>query len=181
MEKTLRINLGCGRTLIKGFINIDLGYDFTDKSFLKADVRELPFEDNSVDYILARQVLEHINFLNIPNTLHEWIRVLKPGGRLVITCPNFLLMAEDFLKTPFSINRAYEMNQGIFGNQMGDYETHLTAITPQLLQFYLAQEPVKGTVNAYPRGSKVKVYPGYKMPKNHVYRYGEVHCDLQKV
>lgn len=180
MEKKIKLNVGCGRKLLKGFINIDLGYDFKDKNFLKADVRELPFKDNSVDYILARQVLEHITFLNVPNTLHEWIRVLKPGGRMVITCPNFDLMAKDWLESEFSINGAYEMAQGLYGNQMGDYETHLSPITPAILQFYLQQEPVTGSIKSYPRGSQCLKYPGYSTPKGHVYRYGEVHCDLIK-
>lgn len=181
MGKTLqKLNVGSGRKLLKDFINVDLGYDFKDKNFVKADVRDLPFKDNTFDYILARQVLEHINFLNVPNTLHEWIRVLKPGGRMVITCPNFTMMAQDWLNSEFSINGAYEMTQGFYGNQMGDYETHLSPITPEILSFYLQQEPVKGSIKSYPRGSKVMSYPGYKMPKNHVYRYGEVHVDVTK-
>lgn len=175
------LNLGCGRKLLKGFINVDLGYDFKDKNFVKADVRELPFPDNYADYILARQVLEHITFLNVPNALHEWIRVLKPGGRMVITCPNFDLMAEDWLKTEFTINGAYEMSQGLFGNQMGDYEIHLSPITPKLLSFYLQQEPVKGDIKSYPKGSPAIQYPGYQNMKGRVLRYGEVHCDITKL
>jgi len=183
MAKTLKkiqLNLGCGRTLLKGFINVDKGYDFKDKSFVKADVRDLPFPDNYADYILARQVLEHITFLHVPNTLHEWIRVLKPGGRMVITCPNFSLMAKDWLETPFNIQEAYEMNQGLYGNQMGEYETHLSPITPEILNFYLRHEPVKGKIRSYKRFTHVVKYPGYEPPDGHGYRYGEVHVDLIK-
>jgi ubiquinone/menaquinone biosynthesis C-methylase UbiE len=180
MGKTVKINLGSGRDLLKGFINVDKGYDFKDKNFIKADVRDLPFHDNYADYILARQVLEHINFLNVPNTLHEWIRVLKPGGRMVITCPNFNLMAKDWLETPFEIQEAYEMTQGLYGNQMGDYEIHLSPITPEILDFYLQREPVKGTIKSYAKFTKVVKYPGYNPPKDHGYRYGEVHVDVRK-
>lgn len=180
-RKKISINLGCGRTLLKGFVNIDKGYDFKDKNFVKADVRDLPFEDNSVDYILARQVLEHITFVNVPNTLHEWIRVLKPGGRMVITCPNFTLMAKDWLETPFDIQDAYEMAQGIYGNQWGDYEIHLSPITPEILNLYLSREPVKGTIKSYQKGSPTMNYPGYNVPKGHGYRFGEVHVDVKKI
>jgi ubiquinone/menaquinone biosynthesis C-methylase UbiE len=181
MEKNeKRLNLGSGKVLLKGFINVDIGYDFPDKNFVKADVRELPFKDNYADYILARQVLEHITFLNVPNTLNEWFRVLKPGGRMIITCPNFNLMAKDWLETEFDINSFYEMTQGLYGHQLTDFEIHRSPITPELLKFYLGQLPLEGTIKSYPRGSKVVKYPGYNPPKNHVYRYGEVHCDLIK-
>jgi len=48
--------------------------------------RKLPFRDNSIDYFVASEVLEHLFYpLDI---LRELKRILKPGGFGVITYPN---------------------------------------------------------------------------------------------
>ena len=39
---------------------------------------QLPFDNNSVDRVIATHVLEHVN--NPVAVLEEWTRVLKPGG-----------------------------------------------------------------------------------------------------
>jgi SAM-dependent methyltransferase len=48
--------------------------------------KELPFEDNSVDTIIARHILEHC--VDTISTLKNWIKILKPGGRLIIAVPD---------------------------------------------------------------------------------------------
>ena len=45
------------------------------------NAEKLPFADESFDFILAESVL---SFTNIPVTIQEAARVLKPGGRLLI-------------------------------------------------------------------------------------------------
>lgn len=48
----------------------------------------LPVEDESVDYILALDVLEHIHPDELPAVADEFRRILKPrGGRLLINNP----------------------------------------------------------------------------------------------
>lgn len=46
----------------------------------------LPFPDNSFDLMLSHEVLEHVQ--NDRAALTEMVRALKPGGRMVIFCPN---------------------------------------------------------------------------------------------
>lgn len=95
----LRLNLGSHGNNIEGYVNIDLHDPTAD---LKADMTALPYEDNSVDEILASHVLEHvlsgeyerhlssnINSKTVKETLQEWKRVLKPGGLLEIKVPDF--------------------------------------------------------------------------------------------
>jgi len=179
MGKKIMLNLGCGNEILKGFINVDIEGE-KQKGFVKADVRDLPFPDNYADYILAREVLEHIPLLNIMNVLVEWIRVLKPGGRIVITCPCFSLMAQDFLNAKFNFKEFYEMARGFYGCQRSKYDIHLTPITPEFLNYCLQQLPVKGTIKSIPRGTQPTEYPGYKPQVDHVYRYGVVHVDAIK-
>jgi SAM-dependent methyltransferase len=46
----------------------------------------LPFTDNSFDLVLSNEVLEHVQ--DDRQAVSEIVRTLKPGGRVVIFCPN---------------------------------------------------------------------------------------------
>ncbi len=49
------------------------------------DVCDLSFKDQSIDHVVCLEVLEHVP--NYEAALLEFARVLKPGGRLIITVP----------------------------------------------------------------------------------------------
>jgi SAM-dependent methyltransferase len=49
------------------------------------DGKNIPFSDNSFDSVFSSEVFEHV--FNIDEVLTEIHRVLKPGGKLLITCP----------------------------------------------------------------------------------------------
>ncbi len=93
----LDIPCGDGRSSyefnIKGadVIALDLFPDFMkidEQSAKYADLSEtLPVESNSIDYILCQEGIEHIP--NQLNVLKEFNRVLKKGGILLITTPNY--------------------------------------------------------------------------------------------
>jgi len=44
------------------------------------------FRDGALDFVYSSHVLE--DFAEPATILREWLRVLKPGGRLVIYCPD---------------------------------------------------------------------------------------------
>ncbi|WGK65193.1 class I SAM-dependent methyltransferase [Croceiramulus getboli] len=52
---------------------------------VEADICELPFADNSYDWILCNHVLEHIP--NDLQAMRELYRVLKPGGTAILQVP----------------------------------------------------------------------------------------------
>lgn len=68
--------------------------------FFCADATRLPFADSSFDAALSMGVIEHIGTITGHCTLahdhrraradyaRELVRVLKPGGRLLVSCPN---------------------------------------------------------------------------------------------
>lgn len=53
-----------------------------------SDGSTLPFEDNYLDGIFARHVLEHWSHRLTTDVLREWYRTLKPGAWLEIHCPD---------------------------------------------------------------------------------------------
>ena len=50
--------------------------------------KPLPFENSSLDYILLAEVIEHLR--NPYQVMQELSRVLRPGGKLILSTPNIL-------------------------------------------------------------------------------------------
>ncbi len=50
--------------------------------FVEADSRQIPCEDASFDVVSCRHAAHHFPYLR--QSVHEWARVLKPGGKLVL-------------------------------------------------------------------------------------------------
>jgi len=90
----LKLNLGCGKQVLEGFVNID-ALPLNEK-VVKGDVRDLSmFETGTVDYILASDIIEHFPFCELDNgIIEEWVRVLRPGGKINIRCPDIEVICE---------------------------------------------------------------------------------------
>lgn len=56
------------------------------------DAANLPFKDGVLDFVYSSHLLE--DFYDWDPILREWIRVLKPGGRLIILVPDKKLWAD---------------------------------------------------------------------------------------
>jgi SAM-dependent methyltransferase len=89
-------DFGCGhRKTIKDSIGVDLIpggeeipniYEKSQADVVADITKPLPFDDNYFDTIISRHSLEHC--IDILSTLKNWIKVLKPGGRLIIAVPD---------------------------------------------------------------------------------------------
>jgi SAM-dependent methyltransferase len=56
---------------------------------IKADMNEpLPFDDDSFDVVVCQEGIEHLE--NLPRFFAESRRILRDGGRLIVTTPNFM-------------------------------------------------------------------------------------------
>ena len=55
-------------------------------ALLRADIRELPFPDDSFDMVYTMGTIEHID--EYPQSLREIHRVLRPGGRAIVGVPH---------------------------------------------------------------------------------------------
>ena len=54
---------------------------------VEGSVEELPFEDDSFDFAVCLDVIEHLD--DDLQTLRELRRVVRPGGRLLVTVPAY--------------------------------------------------------------------------------------------
>ncbi len=99
-DAIIRLNLGCGDKILPGFINVDLVDERAGRRpDVVCDITNLrSFPSNYADEVMAIHVVEHFWRWEIEDVLREWLRVLKPGGRMVLECPNLRSACEEFLK-----------------------------------------------------------------------------------
>lgn len=100
VDKNSRIlDVGCGSSpVITGFsgaVALDLNEKkllfmlerCSDNSFVQASGDCLPFGDKTFNYVLCLEVIEHVPYPT--NILQEINRVLEPGGKLIISTPDY--------------------------------------------------------------------------------------------
>lgn len=96
----VRLNLGCRRTRIPGFLNVDIRPE--QDVDVVADAADLGrFADRSVEEIYASNILEHFPLTRTVAVLQEWRRVLVPGGRLLVSVPDFDCIAKLYMNSGF--------------------------------------------------------------------------------
>lgn len=80
-----KLNLGSGRITPEGYHNIDFMPGPAIHTVLDIGHQKLPFEDGSINAVLASHVFEHIAHLEF--LMAEIHRVLKVGGLLEVYVP----------------------------------------------------------------------------------------------
>lgn len=95
------LDVGCGIGFVSAlYPNFDItGIDISDGMLAnnpyvwkKAPAEEIPFEDNTFDFVICRSLLHHLEDPRLG--LKEMFRVLKPGGKWVCWDPNHNIVYE---------------------------------------------------------------------------------------
>jgi len=113
MDKLL-LNIGCGADYRPGFINIDASSELNRVDrIIDISVASLVdhFAENSVDFILANDIIEHHFHWEAVRILRDFHRILKPGGECEIRVPDCEKIVRSWT---FSIERKLTL---LFGGQ----------------------------------------------------------------
>ncbi len=143
----VRLNLGCGDKILPGYVNVDVVESRAGMApDVVCDLHSLtPFPDGFADEILSVHVIEHFWRWEAEDIVREWLRVLKPGGRMVIECPNIEHACRRLMESPESAAREDRSGQETMWVFYGDPRwkdplmVHRWGYTPRTLAELLAQ------------------------------------------
>lgn len=110
-NKNIKLNLGSGGVPYKGYLSVD---KYDKRAHVDMDITKLDFDDNSVTEILASHVFEHLNPYHSIAILQDWLRVLKPGGRLIMEMPDIEALCKRFVTA--STGERYGILNAIYGS-----------------------------------------------------------------
>jgi predicted SAM-dependent methyltransferase len=127
-------DLGCGRSsdYVADGKTIRFDIDPAVKPDVLCDIRVLPEPDKHYDEVHCSHILEHFPAGQAPDLIKEWCRILKIGGKLKITVPNFELAITKILEGPPAVTE-YNWWQ-VYGRHDSEHDVHHNGFTVRALE-----------------------------------------------
>src|SRR6266851_10230964 len=101
-----RLHIGCGHYLMPNWLNSDLFPSSSAVLHLDATA-DFPLPSASFDYVYSEHMIEHIPYFSGLNMLKECHRVLKSGGILRISTPNFQFLIDLYANAKTELQWSY--------------------------------------------------------------------------
>lgn len=136
-KKLIKLNLGCGSTKLRGYINVDSEKKCKPDLICDFVKNPLPYEKNSVSEIVLFHTIEHIQKGYHAPLLERLYYLLIPGGKLYISYPNFWICAQ-YWKENYQGKRDF-WHATMFGRQLYPADFHVCAMDPTELEYLLKQ------------------------------------------
>lgn len=123
----LKLNLGgMGEGFVDGNIPGFLTMDLREGADFRGDCSDLSrFQDGSVEAVYASNILEHWPIAKTVTVLKEWKRVLRPGGTLYVSVPDFDATVRLYQK----IGLTEWIKYHLWGDQKHDLNYHYICFT----------------------------------------------------
>jgi len=126
-EGALYLNLGSGRRVLQGFVNVDR-YTVLP-SMLKADIYRLPIRSETADGLFSAHSLEHLPIRRARLALKDWYRILKPAGTLLLSMPDIDIIMAMLLRKDLPVKMRQWYMHTLFGYQT-DMESNMANEDP---------------------------------------------------
>jgi predicted SAM-dependent methyltransferase len=125
----IKIHIGCGEINMPGWINID-AREFPHVHVVNEELDLKEFVDNSINEIYLCHVLEHFDFKESEEKLKLFYKKLKPGGKLIISVPDFNLIIKGYIDSGKNLN---SFRMALMGGQDYKYNYHKSIYDEKLL------------------------------------------------
>jgi len=86
----LCLNLGCDQWKLSGFTNIDLNPEVNPDLVLDLNSLTDSYEHNTVDFIYAGHILEHLIYEESLGVMKQCYQILKPHRTLLAVVPDYV-------------------------------------------------------------------------------------------
>lgn len=129
----MKIHLGCGKRRLPGFVHIDP--DEATKPAYVGSAEHIPVDDNVASLLYFSHGLEHVRKRDVPAAVAEFRRVLRPGGTLRLSVPDFEVLVELYL-SGVSLTRLGCIN----GGQDNAHDVHFAVYDYEHLACVLHQD-----------------------------------------
>jgi len=169
----VKLHIGCGKRIFKGYINID---KYEDVAQLKADAAKTGFPPKSVKEILCIHTIEHIEPSHFMEALVHWKEILRPDGVVILRCPNAVIYLKEWLRAYVERNVSYLDGWGrinMLGHSKHAGTLNRQLFTPELLKMKLESAGF----------SRVDVHVGETRPEaKNTFEFredGDIHCEAR--
>jgi ubiquinone/menaquinone biosynthesis C-methylase UbiE len=129
----LKINIGSGYNNIEGFVTIDYDASTNPDYCINIEKDRLPFDDNSVEFVLAHHILEHLGE-GYFHALQEIYRVCKHGAIIDIRVPH--PRHDAFLADPTHRRPITPLGLQLFSKNFNEYCRKTESASSQLGNFF---------------------------------------------
>lgn len=151
------LHLGCGVIDHPQFVNVD-AYPHAHVHYVRPIDDLSPFADESVALIYGSHCLEHFPREDVPRVLTEWRRVLRAGGTLRLSVPDFDRIIEIYEQHGRDIGL---VTRYLLGGQQDRYDFHHVAFTRGSLQALLEQAGFRAVREWTPGSDPLTTFPDW--------------------
>jgi len=167
-----KYNLGCGRTRLEGYVNVDInpGENVDLVLDLRTELVNIP--DGDASEVVMFHALEHLEKIHYIPLFRQLNRILETGGSLYLSFPDFEVCSKFYLENVRGAKEFWEAT--IFGRGDFPHDQHRSAATRNEVAILLVQlgfeivklayEPKPNECNAIiwaKRVSPIKVYADF--------------------
>jgi predicted SAM-dependent methyltransferase len=101
-----KLQLGCGRNILEGWLNTDLCPCHEEVVFLDAS-QPFPIGDETFDFVFSEHLIEHLTVSQGRSMLRECCRILRPGGAIRVATPDLRKIVGLLDPGPSNMERTY--------------------------------------------------------------------------
>lgn len=116
----LKVHLGSGNVNLQGWINVD-ARPLSHVHLRSSDLLIPGIADGAASVVYASHFLEHLNSRELSVVLNEAWRILKSNGAILISVPDFELLARLFVEKEVSLS---EIQGAVLGGGTNPFDHH---------------------------------------------------------